>query len=99
MTKFLSAPVLGMLATAMAALCQPVTTANADSIDLTIASGYPPVIDALKVMESDFFPTVEAKLEGTGHTINWNKAFAGTLGLTSSQIEHRSYRTMMTASG
>ena len=27
------------------------------------------------------------------------EAFAGTLGLTSSQIEHRSYRTMMTASG
>ena len=26
-------------------------------------------------------------------------AFAGTLGLKSSQIEHRSYRSMMTASG
>lgn len=55
------------------------SAAVAETYKLTVASGYAPVITALRVMDTHFFPVVAAELEGSEHAIEWTMAVSGTL--------------------
>lgn len=75
--------------TAMAALLagSVAIPAHADDISVTVVNGHPPVFLWVKHLTETFIPTVNAKLEGTGHTISWSEAYGGTLASVGGELE------------
>lgn len=61
--------------------------AQADEINVTVVNGHPPVFLWVKHLTETFIPTVNARLEGTGHTIRWTEAYGGTLAAVGGELE------------
>lgn len=61
--------------------------ANAADINVTVVNGHPPVFLWVKHLTETFIPTVNAKLEGTEHKINWSEAYGGTLAAVGGELE------------
>ncbi|MEO3999563.1 C4-dicarboxylate TRAP transporter substrate-binding protein [Mesorhizobium sp. CAU 1732] len=61
--------------------------AHADDISVTVVNGHPPVFLWVKHLTETFIPTVNAKLEGTEHTITWSEAYGGTLASVGGELE------------
>lgn len=64
---------------AMAIAMATATPMAAETIDVTIVAGHPPIFIWVKNLTEAFIPAVDAALEGTGHSIDWNEAYGGSL--------------------
>jgi hypothetical protein len=62
-------------------------SAPAQAIDVTLVNGHPPIFLWVKHLSETFIPTVDAALEGTGHTINWTEAYGGSLAAVGGELE------------
>ena len=65
----------GALALALAAG----TPAAADSFNFRVASGHPPTIIYVALMQKEFVPRLKKRLEALGHTGTFNEAYGGSL--------------------
>jgi len=54
-------------------------SAYAEEFDVTIVAGHPPIFIWVKNLTETFIPEVNAALDGTGYSINWNEAYGGSL--------------------
>lgn len=62
-------------------------TAFADSYSATIAAGHPPVFRWVKMLDEAFVPAVTAKLEGTGHSIDFTGQYGGAIAGVGEELE------------
>lgn len=76
----LAAPVLA------AGLALP-ATAPAQSIDVTLVNGHPPIFLWVQLLTNSFIPAVDAALEGSGHSIDWTEAYGGTIAGVGGELE------------
>jgi TRAP-type C4-dicarboxylate transport system substrate-binding protein len=67
-----------------AALALP---ARAETIQVTVVNGHPPIFLWVKHLTETFIPTVNAALEGSGHTIEWTENYGGTLAAVGGELE------------
>lgn len=63
------------------------TISYAEEINVTTVAGHPPVFLWVKTLSETFIPSVNAALEGTDYTINWNEAYGGTLAKPGGALE------------
>lgn len=64
------------------------SVAAQDSVDVTIVSGFSPAVAAVRILQEDFMPAVDAKLAEAGnYAINWQEAFSGTLAKPAGELE------------
>ena len=68
-----------------AAISAPV--AQADTMNVTIVAGHPPVFRWVKHTSQTFIPAVNAALEGTGTTITWSEQYGGSLAKVGDELE------------
>jgi hypothetical protein len=61
--------------------------ARAKDLTLTIAAGHPPVIAWVRLLRDYFVPEVNKLLEGSGHKINWNQAYGGTVAKIGGELD------------
>lgn len=62
-------------------------TTHAQSIDVTVVAGHPPVFRWVRLTHDVFIPSVNKALEGTGITINWDEQFGGSLAKVGDELE------------
>jgi len=75
----------GALAVSAAALLAgPI---RAETIDVTVVAGHPPVFLWVKTLTDAFIPAVDAALEGTAYDIAWLEAYGGTLAKVGGELE------------
>lgn len=72
---------------AAAALAGTSLTAQAETIDITVAAGHPPVFRWVKHVNQTFIPAVNEALEGTDVTINWSEQYGGSLAKVGGVLE------------
>lgn len=73
-------------AMAAALAAAPVTT-FADSYNVTIAAGHPPVFRWIKMISDVYIPTVTAELEKAGHSITFSEQYGGALAKVGEELE------------
>ncbi|SHJ73221.1 TRAP-type C4-dicarboxylate transport system, substrate-binding protein [Shimia gijangensis] len=61
--------------------------AFAETMNVTVVAGHPPVFRWVKHTSQTFIPAVNAALEGTGHTINWSEQYGGSLAKVGEELE------------
>lgn len=61
--------------------------APAQSTDVTLVNGHPPIFLWVKHLSETFIPAVNAALEGTDHSINWSEAYGGSLAAVGGELE------------
>lgn len=61
--------------------------AHAESVDVTVVAGHPPVFLWVKTMSETFIPAVDMALEGSGTEIDWTEAYGGTLAKVGGELE------------
>lgn len=69
---------------AAALLAVPV---RAETIDVTVVAGHPPVFLWVKTLTEAFIPAVDAALESTDYDIEWLEAYGGTLAKVGGELE------------
>ncbi|MCP4314544.1 MAG: C4-dicarboxylate ABC transporter permease [Hyphomicrobiales bacterium] len=62
-------------------------TAQAETIDITVAAGHPPVFRWVKHITQTFIPAVNKALEGTDITVNWSEHYGGSLAKVGGVLE------------
>ncbi|HEU4985997.1 MAG TPA: C4-dicarboxylate TRAP transporter substrate-binding protein [Rhizobiaceae bacterium] len=78
---------------ALAAMLAPGLTAlgpmaaSAETVDITIVAGHPPVFRWVKHANSTFIPAVNKALEGTDITVNWMEQYGGSLAKVGDELE------------
>ena len=72
---------LAYMATGAAALMAGLAPANAETYKLTVATGHPPIIPWVKVLDEFYLPEVNRLLEerGSEDRVEWNPAYGGSL--------------------
>jgi TRAP-type C4-dicarboxylate transport system substrate-binding protein len=78
-----SAVALGLAVSTLAA----VPMAQAETLNVTVVAGHPPVFRWVKHVSQTFIPAVNAALEGTGTTINWSEQYGGSLAKVGDELE------------
>ncbi|MDP1668164.1 C4-dicarboxylate TRAP transporter substrate-binding protein [Phaeovulum sp.] len=68
------------------ALALPVSS-QAQTINVTLINGHPPIFLWVKHLTETYIPTVNAALQGSGYTINWTEAYGGTLAAVGGELE------------
>ncbi|MBX2838291.1 MAG: C4-dicarboxylate TRAP transporter substrate-binding protein [Gammaproteobacteria bacterium] len=63
------------------------TAVIADSYNVTMVAGHPPVFRWVKQMDDPFAPTVAAELEKLGHTINFTSQYGGSIAGVGEELE------------
>lgn len=61
--------------------------AIAETLNVTIVAGHPPVFRWVKHASQTFIPAVNAALEGTGTTIEWSEQYGGSLAKVGEELE------------
>jgi TRAP-type C4-dicarboxylate transport system substrate-binding protein len=61
--------------------------AQAETLNVTVVAGHPPVFRWVKHVSQTFIPAVNAALEGTGTTINWSEQYGGSLAKVGDELE------------
>jgi hypothetical protein len=61
--------------------------APAQAIDVTLVNGHPPIFLWVKHLTETFIPTVNAALEGSGHSITWTESYGGSLAAVGGELE------------
>lgn len=62
-------------------------SAMAETFSATIAAGHPPVFRWVKMLDEVFVPAVEAKLEGTDHSVNFTGQYGGAIAKVGEELE------------
>lgn len=70
-----------------AALAASTAGVRAETIDVTIVAGHPPVFRWVKHASTTFIPTVNKALEGSGHEIKWDEQYGGSLAKVGDELE------------
>jgi len=70
-----------------ALLAGAAASVRAETIDVTLAAGHPPVFRWVKHASQTFIPTVNKELEGTDITINWSEQYGGSLAKVGGVLE------------
>ncbi len=60
---------------------------QAETINVTIAAGHPPVFRWVKHASKTFIPAVNKALEGSGHEIKWSEQYGGSLAKVGGVLE------------
>ncbi|MGD9865381.1 MAG: C4-dicarboxylate TRAP transporter substrate-binding protein, partial [Pseudodonghicola sp.] len=61
--------------------------ARAETLNVTLVAGHPPVFRWVKHASQTFIPAVNAALEGTGYTIEWSEQYGGSLAKVGDELE------------
>jgi len=61
--------------------------AIADSYNVTIAAGHPPVFRWVRMISEHFIPTVTAQMEEAGHSITFSEQYGGALAKVGEDLE------------
>lgn len=73
---------------AAAALClMAATPALADSFNVTIVAGHPPVFRWVKMFPQAFIPTATEKLAALGHTVSFSEQYGGAIAGVGEELE------------
>lgn len=75
-----------LIAAAMALGAMPAASV-AETYNVTVAAGHPPVFRWVRMISEQFIPTVQAELEGTGHTINFSEQYGGAIAGVGEELE------------
>ena len=76
-----------LLAAGCAALILAAGPAAAEDISATIAAGHPPVFRWVRMISESFIPEVQARLEGTDHTIAFSEQYGGAIAGVGEELE------------
>jgi len=60
---------------------------RAETVDITLAAGHPPVFRWVKHASQTFIPTVNTALEGTDITVRWSEQYGGSLAKVGGVLE------------
>lgn len=74
-----------LLATAV--LAGATLAAKAETVNITVAAGHPPVFRWVKHVNQTFIPTVNKALEGSDITVNWSEHYGGSLAKVGGVLE------------
>jgi len=83
----ISTRITAILALALAGGIANTAITYAQTINVTLAAGHPPVFRWVKHLTKTFIPTVNKQLEGTGYTINWSEQYGGSLAKVGGVLE------------
>ena len=72
-------------ALALGAVCA--TTAAADTINVTIVAGHPPIFRWVKQLDESFIPTAKAELEKLGHSFSATGQYGGAIAGVGEELE------------
>lgn len=61
--------------------------AQAETLNVTIVAGHPPVFRWVKHASQTFIPAVNVALEGTGYSIDWSEQYGGSLAKVGDELE------------
>jgi TRAP-type C4-dicarboxylate transport system substrate-binding protein len=63
------------------ALCLTATSINAETFQLTVVAGHPPITKGVAAVRDYFIPEVDRRLAAAGgaHSITWTEAYAGSV--------------------
>ena len=61
--------------------------ALAETFNATIAAGHPPVFRWVKMLDEVFVPAVNARLEGTDHSVNFTGQYGGAIAKVGEELE------------
>ena len=61
--------------------------AQAETLNVTVVSGHPPVFRWVKHLNQTFIPAVNSALEGTDYSINWSEQYGGSLAKVGDELE------------
>ncbi|MEM6462978.1 MAG: C4-dicarboxylate TRAP transporter substrate-binding protein [Pseudomonadota bacterium] len=78
------------MATAMlagAGIAAAQTAAKAETVNITVAAGHPPVFRWVKHLNQTFIPAVNEALEGSEITVNWSEQYGGSLAKVGGVLE------------
>jgi len=64
-----------------------VASAQAETLNVTIVAGHPPVFRWVKHASQTFIPAVNAALEGTDTSIEWSEQYGGSLAKVGDELE------------
>jgi TRAP-type C4-dicarboxylate transport system substrate-binding protein len=80
---------IGLAASAVVAILALQNPASAaQTVNLTVVSGYPPVAAWVKVFKDYYVPEVAKRLAKTGnYRINWNEGFSGTIAKPAGELD------------
>lgn len=70
-----------------AALAASTAGLRAETIDVTVVAGHPPVFRWVKHTSTTFISTVNKALEGSGHEIKWDEQYGGSLAKVGDELE------------
>lgn len=59
----------------------------AETFTVTVAAGHPPVFRWVRMISEQFIPTVQAELEGTGHSVNFSEQYGGAIAGVGEELE------------
>ncbi|MDA4848446.1 C4-dicarboxylate TRAP transporter substrate-binding protein [Hoeflea poritis] len=76
----------GIAALAMASFGFVAQPAQAETFNINVASGSPPVVPWVKLISDVFIPEVNARI-GDEHTINWIESYSGTVAKVGGVLE------------
>ena len=76
-----------LLAACCAGLAVAGGPAPAEDLPATVAAGHPCVFRWVRMIPEIFVPEVEARLEGTGHTIAFSEQFGGAIAGVGEELE------------
>lgn len=62
-------------------------SAMAETFNATIAAGHPPVFRWVKMLDEVFVPAVNAKLEGTDHSVSFTGQYGGAIAKVGEELE------------
>ncbi len=88
-TKKVRALASTLLSSAIGALALGVASSPslAETINVTMAAGHPPVFRWVKHASKTFIPTVNKALEGSGYDIEWSEQYGGSLAKVGGVLE------------
>lgn len=75
------------LATGATALTLAATSAAADSYNVTITTGHPPVFRWVKQFPQAFIPTATEALEAAGHSVSFSEQYGGAIAGVGEELE------------
>ncbi|WP_417211559.1 C4-dicarboxylate TRAP transporter substrate-binding protein [Antarctobacter sp.] len=61
--------------------------AHADSFNVTVVAGHPPVFRWVKMMSESYIPAVKTALEGTGHDMTFTEQYGGSIAGVGEELE------------
>ncbi len=79
--------IITSVALAAAVALGGLSAAAAQTLNVTIVAGHPPVFRWVKHASQTFIPAVDKALEGTGITINWSEQYGGSLAKVGDELE------------